>query len=304
MPRMPPFKRQMESWLKELEMKLVGTGTLRNYRQHLTRLYDFLRQQGYTLNPKKITGEEIREFYQSIQRLAMTTQAICMTVVGMFLRWCGNQEIKKMRIRIRAQRTRVSWLSEEELSAILMAAQTPTEKAVLTLLAYTARRRGAVAGLRVKDVRENDIAFREKGRQGIRVSVGRDFWAEMGSYPYYRMSLEMKYGVQDAYLIYEHRGQIHAVSKDWVYLHTVQCGERVGIHCTPHTIRRSVLRHMYDHGCEPRQLQQFAGHATLEQTMEYLGIGEYDIAEAVRLYRPKYGTMYLTQQASIPDRNI
>jgi len=288
MPRKPLLKRKIEEWIEEQEGKLLSTTTIKVYWYNLMTFYRFMKENGHPLHPLKITGKHLREYWESMEDQALATQRNKMRQVKSFLEWCGNQEVKKIRINIRPERTRVQWFTEEEIANLLMAASEPIEKAVMTILVYTARRRNAVANLKTKDVAEREIRFKDKGKKEHRIPVGREFWAEMTPYLIYRQNLVRKYGEQKYFLIYEYGGRLKRMTSKTLYNIVLRCGKRIGMHVTPHDIRRSVLTHMYLRGCPPKQLQYFAGHQSVEQTMRYIGIDQYDIVQAVNSYHPGY----------------
>ena len=46
---------------------------------------------------------------------------------------------------------------------------------------------------------------------------------------------------------------------------------------SPHDIRRTVLTNLYNVGMPLKKIQIFAGHSTLQQTMDYIRISEDDL---------------------------
>ncbi len=46
---------------------------------------------------------------------------------------------------------------------------------------------------------------------------------------------------------------------------------------SPHDIRRTVLTNLYAAGMPLKKIQEFAGHSSLKQTMDYIRISDEDI---------------------------
>lgn len=46
---------------------------------------------------------------------------------------------------------------------------------------------------------------------------------------------------------------------------------------SPHDIRRSVLTTLYEAGMPLKKIQEFAGHSSLKQTMDYIRITDEDL---------------------------
>ena len=46
---------------------------------------------------------------------------------------------------------------------------------------------------------------------------------------------------------------------------------------SPHDIRRTVLTNLYTAGMPLKKIQEFAGHSSLKQTMDYIRISDEDI---------------------------
>lgn len=63
--------------------------------------------------------------------------------------------------------------------------------------------------------------------------------------------------------------------------------EALGLHCTPHTLRRTFGRELWRQGCPLETIQQLYGHSDLDTTILYLGIKDSDLDEAIARFSPK-----------------
>ncbi|MBR4759781.1 MAG: tyrosine-type recombinase/integrase, partial [Lachnospiraceae bacterium] len=46
---------------------------------------------------------------------------------------------------------------------------------------------------------------------------------------------------------------------------------------SPHDIRRTVLTNLYEAGMPLKKIQEYAGHSSLKQTMDYIRISDEDL---------------------------
>ncbi len=280
MPRTPPFKVRMGEWIEAVRNRMLSEKSVIEYRGRIGRAYKYAKEHDWPMNPAKVEPRHIRQYYESLQHLGLSTQRDYVTCLLQFLKWAGNRKLDDVRIRIRPARTRVNWLTEEQVGMMVQYAGSPEQRAMVVLLAYTGMRVSELTGLREKDVRESEILIRGKGGRARTIPVDREFWDLVSPY-HIRRSMQ-----NGAYYMLHRDGRPY--SSMAVYHIIVALGRKLNLHSPPHTLRRSFGRHLYMNGCPLAQLATLMGHASIDQTIMYLGLGQADIQTAIEKYRPHY----------------
>jgi len=310
MPRMPTFKRKMLEWIEELEDEMLAEVTLTNYLEEITLAYRFAQDHGWPMDPTNIRAKHFREYMDHLEYTTRPgTQRQYLGVLLRFLRWSGNTNLDKVKVRISPARD-VEWHSMEEIGLLIEAAPNPRARAMIIILAYTAVRVGGLARLKLEDVKTDRIKVFEKRKKERIVPVDMDFREEMEPYLAERERIVDRWGDHPAFLIHRPwRGgrSSEPYKEKGIYNAVRAVGKSVNLHTHPHKIRRTTLREMYFLGCPPVQLQRWAGHERWEQTVDYLGIEDADVMSAIR-YRPDYlgkrEKMYLEADGQMDPRPL
>ena len=286
MPRAPPWKERETAYLRWCSNRMLSQGSLDTYRWGMNSYYKFARDEGLILVPQKVRPEDVRQYYFHLvdAGLSTATQSSYINTLLEFLKFNRNTLCKGMKIRITISRTNVDWLEELEVARMITAAKYPPLRGALVLMAYCGLRRKEVVELRRSNVAVNRLVVQGKGRKERVIPLDRAFWEAMqpftdwaaqqpgcGSFIFYRMNSARPHG-------YRPDSMNRVISS---------FGESMGVHLSPHTLRRSFGRHLYKRGCPLAELQTLMGHSTMEMTIRYLGIGDQDITDAMR-YRPDY----------------
>jgi site-specific recombinase XerD len=139
------------------------------------------------------------------------------------------------------------------------------------------------------EAQPNQLILRGKGRKERAVPVDTEFWETIGPYLEYRSAMRTK---SSRFLVHLWRGRTVEFNRRSIGGLVTMVSKRCGFHCSPHTIRRSFLRHLWLNGCSVEQIQRIAGHSSIEMTIRYLGIGEFDLRSAIEKFRPSYAKAY------------
>lgn len=284
MPRKPLFKRRMEEWIEDCSDRMMSTKTLELYEAVATRSFRYAKENGWPMDPNRIRPRQVREYYESLQGLSTSTQLTYLTVLLCFLKWCGNGNLDGVNFRIKPSRTRVDWLDEEQVAMLVANAPYPALRAMIVLFAYTGMRLGELMSLRTKDMSDSEIRVRGKGRKSRVIPVDSAFWSELIPY----LAERGRIGDHETFLVHGRNGEVRPYTDSGIYEALIKHGRQFGLHSSPHTFRRSFGRHLYKRGCPLAELKTLMGHASVEQTIQYLGIGDCDIQEAISQYRPDY----------------
>lgn len=286
MPRKPLFKSRSEEWIEERKDRMLSMSTVEAYEICLRVAFRFATSHDWPMNPKKVGPGHLRQYYEHLQTYSTGTQRQYINVLLMFLRWSGNGNFEDVKLRIRPTRSRVNWLSEEQVAMLIAQAPYPNLKAMVVGFAYTGMRLSELLTLRTRDMRPQEILIRGKGRKERTIPVNEEFWIEMDPY----LKEREKYGSHETFLVHRSKRSVCSVSNYsdmGVYSAVIRYGLEAGIHTPPHTFRRSFGRHLYKRGCPLAELSYLMGHASVEQTVSYLGIGECDLQDAMS-FRPNY----------------
>jgi len=307
MPRKPTFKIRMEEWIEDCSDRMLRRTTLRSYESGMKMAWRFGAGNDWPTDPRKIQPMHIRDYLDHLEDTYRPgTQRQYISVLMEFLRWSGNTNLERININIQPARN-VEWHTPEEIGLLINSAPNLRVRAMVVILAYTAIRVGGLSRLRYSDVEPTRITVFEKGRKERRIPIDRDFWEEIQGYLIERQMIVEKWGDHPAFLIHRPNSSTarsSPYSTSWIYQAVKAVGRSVGLDTYPHKIRRTTLREMYFLGCPPAQLQKWAGHATWEQTQDYIGINDSDLANAI-LYRPDYlnkGKTYLPSPIQINSR--
>jgi len=286
MPRAPPWKEKQSAYLQRCSDRMLSSGSLNTYRWALDQFYYYAVDNGFPLNPSKVEPNHVREFYFHLvdTGIRTATQQSYMNALLSFLRFCGNGSCADIRMKISVSRTNVNWLSEQEVARLISTAKQPQLRAALVLMAYLGLRRGEVVHLQTKNVGMSKLTVLGKGRKERVLPLDQQFWTALKPYTDWlqgRPSCEHFLSWQGL------DGQMHGYQEKSLNSFVRRHSEALGLRVTPHTLRRSFGRHLYLHGCPLAELQNLMGHASIDMTIKYLGIGSDDITRAIG-YRPDY----------------
>lgn len=279
------YWERSEEYLQMQTLRLLSPDTLRLYGYALRSVLKHADEMGWPSDPKKIMPIHILELNNWLQRYDTGTQNSYLRTTIRFLKWCKNTELNDIHIKITVARTRVNWLTSQQVGQIIHAAREPYEKAILTTMAYTGGRCSEVGMLRNKDVTEKELRFHGKGRKDRNIPLDAAYWREMTPYVEYRQRLRP---VSDFFIVHQWGQAVRNLSGHAIGTMCDRVSRRLDFEFSPHDLRRTFGRDLYRGGCDIVQLSEIMGHSSIEQTKRYLGIGEYDISAGMK-FRPDYG---------------
>lgn len=286
MPRAPVWKERQSQYLQRCSDRMLSQRTLTTYRSALDCIFDLAVWLDWPLHPAKVTPDNVRElYYQMVEDgLSTATQKLYTTVLMDFLDFCGNKHCRDVRLRITVSRTNVNWLSELEVSEIIQAADSPQLLAALVLMSYCGLRREEVVELRRADMSMNRLRVNGKGAKDRTIPLDLAFWRALQPYT----DWAQRHARTDRFLSHlDNFGEISPYSKNGISTMFKRFSKKLDKDFSPHTFRRSFGRHLYKRGCPLAELKVLMGHANIETTIKYLGIGADDIEHAIT-FRPDY----------------
>lgn len=284
-----------------LARKLRTAGTLETYESALGTVFALADESGWPSDPRKWEPFLIEEYRQAYQTYAPGTMLHHLTVLLMYLDWVGNVICRDVELHITPTPLHVGWLKKQEAARILATAPRLNVHATEVLMLFCGLRLGEVHQLRTQDMTDMWMRVRGKGDKERRMPLDVDFWKEMEEYLAWRSSYRTR---SDHLILTTPRGRWKTVPElvrpsygtiqDWVVDH----GSSVGLHISPHWLRRTYGRDMFFGGCPLVKVSKLMGHATLEMTIRYLGLQDADLEDTAQ-FRPKYREMYLPELSQL-----
>lgn len=284
MPRPPAFAILSIQYLKELDSQMVSTGTLKTYRYALSIAEQWTRQGHAPENPKKWMPSDVRAFWDSQKVVRSATQRLRLTVLLGFLRWCGNVNCINIRLKIRVQRSQVRWLTHQQVGQLIAGARFPPVNAAIVAMAYTGMRSMELCQLRWSNITEKNIIVMGKGSKERSIPLSPQFWEAM---QYYLKWLGPRR--EGPFLVNSNRQPYQPKRLQQL---VIDHGNRMGIKSSCHDYRRTYGQHLHQAKYPIEKIQKIMGHESIDQTIQYLGIEQYDFRD-VTDYLPDYQKMYL-----------
>jgi len=266
--------RLAEAFGRYLTARNYSPSTRKSYARPLRQFLDFLASQSVVDVDRRI----IRQFLA--QHRANGGSALCLyqvraalrafykfLVLGGIARRSPAQFIEVPKI----PKTLPRCPSEKEIEAILAAAVSPRDRAILELLYASGLRLSELAELRVSDLNLNSGTLRVRGGKG-----NKDRLAMCGS---------KAVGALRSYLGNRARGAVflnyrgEPLHKDSIW-RTVRMAARLArldwIHT--HSFRHGFATHLLNRGTDLRHVQELLGHASVSSTQLYTHSAIADLA--------------------------
>lgn len=287
MPRRALFLVRIEEWKRDLLNQGYPLSTVGMYEKVARYAWEhYGKEHEWPQDPRKITGLEVRNYMEFLIRWSTGTQSLRTIVLLLFLRWSGNKNLERFKVRIHVQRGNVDWLEKEQVAAVLSTAPNVRTLGMECLYVYTGLRMGEVIQLRLEDVTETTLTIRRgKGGKGRSVPVTAQFWEAIAPYMEWRrqyegtpfmIHLDRTDGTP---LPYTSNGMAKAIRTH---------SDMLGFHFTAHTFRRSFGRHLYFAGMPLPEISYLYGHSSLEMTLRYIGIRDSDARTSLDKFQSRY----------------
>lgn len=299
MPRPPPFKETIVAWDQAMvNDPQISPKTRDTYIPAAWRIFRFAQAHGWPMNVKKLEPRHYMEYYQSIQGLASKTQSTYMCAFTALLKFAENPYAAKCRVRIQAERGEVTWAERPQVIKMFQTAPNPRVLAAEVIFAFTGIREFEARALRERSLTDNWLIVNKgKRSKGRKIPIDDEFWAMLEPYMKWRAEYPAKSDYVLVHPQYSNRGKLGGSGPLVPYQ---EYGLSLALHrhgesldpqilgISSHSFRRYFGRSLYYAGCPPAQIQNYYGHKTLAQTMDYIGINDEMSREAMEKYRPKY----------------
>ncbi len=287
MPRLPTFVTRVSDWETDLLEQNYPLTTASKYKEvALFAWNEWGSKHDWPMDPKKLEAKHVREYMDWLMQWSTATQSLRTIVLLLYIRWCGNKNLDRFKVKIKVQREHVDWLEDTaQVSLVLNTAPSSQALALESLYIYTGIRRSEALKLRLADVTEQTLLVRRgKGGKGRTIPLTPQFWQAIKPYVEWR---RMQPG--EMFLLYTKE---QSPARPYSYSGLGRLLEShmamMEFHFSAHTFRRTFGRQLYFAGMPLPEIQYLYGHASMDMTIRYLGIRESDARTSLEKYQPRY----------------
>ncbi len=292
------FEQELEEYLQELREMGRSERTIHDYEWSVRDSFKGLGEAGMTLNPRKVTQNEIECLLNGYYNGSVRYKAYRVKVLRLFLKWAGNPNVAKIRTNYMDNNLvrNIRWLTDEQARMVRESA-VGIERILVHCELDLGMRRIEVIRLKVQDFkpgRRNIILIHGKGMNGGK-------WRQINWHPetsiILRAWLEQREAIvrkareknPDAIdpgnlLIYENNGTIGGYRKTAIDNVLANLGERLGFHVSNHDLRRTCGRMMFRAEVPIEVIAKILGHSDIRTTLHYLGLDYEDMSSAFLKY--------------------
>lgn len=299
MPRRNIYLRRLDQFLEDCRMRRLSPKTMEGYRDTILRGYKVLEEANRLIDPKKLDKEHLDIILNKFQ---MRKNYVLRFQI--FLNYLGNPTLRNMRIRYPKERTHVRWLTPQQADMYIRNIRTPKERLVVHEELEMGFRRVEVIRFKTIDEKPNHMEVLGKGKYGGK-------WRNVQKHPLTDTILDEWKDYRDE-LIYKHTriakkkrleypknppelliwgkggrvGGYSQNSENSIDRIVRKVGERCGLIVSNHDNRRTFGRTLWE-ALGKRDLETVSEQMGIEDinvTKRYLGIKEYDKAEAMKKY--------------------
>ena len=260
--------------LEELQRRNYAESTTRHY---IRTVEDFARH--FHCSPDRLGPRHIREYQAELfqkQKLSPGTITQRLAALRFFYiktlqkAWSiAETPYSKKAIHL------PTILSQEEVSRLIDAANTPFRRVLLMTLYATGLRRAELTHLKITDIDSQRMVIHVRGGKGRKdrevmlspklLDELRRHWHRLRRKP----SVWLFPGRKD-------HGGDKPIDTKTVWYACREASKRAGIHKSvhPHTLRHCFATHLLEAGADLRTIQMLLGHRDLEETTIYLHLSE------------------------------
>jgi len=166
------FSEAVRRFLDHLrEVRRCSPATLTAYRSDLTHFASFVADGDPNLSVRRITPDDVRAWVASMQALSPPTVCRRLSALSAFFRtgqllgYAGGNPVDQVE-RPRTNAKLMPALNGDQVRALLNAAPSDSERAVILTFATTGIRRAELCGLRIGDVELEGRLIRVRGKGG------------------------------------------------------------------------------------------------------------------------------------------
>jgi integrase len=268
--------REISQYVQRLEEEGITPRYLSQIRSTLRSFREHCRENGANTT-KTVSPDIIWSFLKRYEGMSFSHQRTTASILRTYLVSFGNPSMLKMKLRFRGYgRTRVDWLSPEEIEQVFRTPMTPQQTLLIGAGLLQGLRRVETLRLSVRDAQEalrtQVLRVRGKGLKERGVPLHADFAVILSSFLVWRdPSSEL------VALLPFGRTTSEKILREFCS----RFGKRFGFH----TMRRSFGRALWLLGVPIETIAELYGHSSVDMTRRYLGIALGDMQRALASYR-------------------
>ena len=295
-----PLSFRMEHFVDYLTFERgLADRTIKAYHRDLTRLLDFLGQEGRE-DPRAVTPQDLRAFVFHLKEEGLAPSSIrrIQSSLRTYFSFLLAEDVLETDPSERLESPKVGLklpdvLSMSEVEDVL-AAPDPDhplywrDRCILELLYATGVRVSELVGMRLSnvDLEEGLCSVFGKGSKERIVPIGRPARSALEVYlREVRPALDR--GVGSGVLLLSQRGR--PLTRMTVWNVVSGAVRRTGIRkeVSPHTFRHTFATHLLEGGADLAAVQELLGHADISTTQIYTHIDREYLREVHRKYHPR-----------------
>lgn len=271
------FPEVAKMFLASLAVENKSKSTINDYKQKLFRFFSSVRKPYNT-----ITANDVRLYlwqYQQDAGLQKSSLDHVRIVLNTFFNWLLDQELLqrnpcRLIDPIRYQTNKLPPMDTVELEYLRAACESPREKALVDFLVSTGCRISECAAVRLADIDWDDrsvIIRHGKGDKERTTYFNAESRVSLQAY------LDSKKSPSE-YLFSRSRAPYGKVTskalQDIIKTICSRVSDRLGVHVTAHTFRRTMATQLIDSGMPIEEVRELLGHAKLDTTMRYVTLSK------------------------------
>lgn len=275
--------KQVYEYLDDLRRTGRKETTIKTYEKVLTQVITILGESGRPTKAEEITTDEICYLYRTLTTKEETTRFYLRVLSGMVYHYTSVDIVKKSNLLWnRAQHNR-RFLSDSEVRTLYQAGG-PVERIIIVLGAFMGLRREEISKIRDEDIHGDTITIHGKGH--TEAGLVKDMrmppfvQRELDAY----RSWKRRYlSSGDGYLVQtaspKTRMMLRRITPSNVAQRLRVLGESVGIHVSPHALRRYFATTIYYQvDCDIQTMASMMRHANVSTTFKCY-VQPYDAKE-------------------------
>lgn len=261
---------QVEAWIQALRDTGRKEGTLRCYKNNISRCFMYLELVGRSTKAEDITPDDIQYLWKVLPVKETVKHAYLRSLSLFTLHYTGRDVMKQANIlRNREVRDRV-FIEKADFRRMWKVAG-PNERLILCFGAMMGLRREEISNIRNSDIIGNTLTIHGKGHGSgglvVNVFIPNLVLQEIERYRKYKSQFE---SIDDNLLqSFDHRHRLKAMDKSRVGDSITKLGQKVGVRATTHSLRRLYATILfYDTNTDPQTVRNLMRHANLATTFK------------------------------------
>lgn len=269
--------------------------TLSAYGNDVKALCDYLQEENLSL--EKVSREKIIQYFEKLKKKGYATSSLFRFFVSVkvFFRFLKKEGVVKSDVGQYLDSPKV-WqllpqvLTYEEVEELIAAPDTSTfiglrDKAMLELIYATGIRASEACQLHIKDIQENTLRVKGKGKKDRVVPIGRKALKAIDEYLLHEKHDDREYEKSLLFLT----KSLNPMDRVSLFRRIRLYAKELGIAKTisPHTLRHSFATHLLENGADLRLIQEMLGHEDISTTDRYTHISSAYLKNAFESFHPR-----------------